>query len=109
MVYPKNITADTIVSYVRAMNNRRGSNIETVYNLIKGRVEAVEFTVGEGSPIVGKPLMELSLKPGVLIATIQRGRTQIAPRGQDVIEPGDSVVVVTKDMALTNIKDILKK
>ena len=46
IVYPKNITADTIVSYVRAMNNRRGSNIETVYNLIKGRVEAVEFTIG---------------------------------------------------------------
>ena len=109
MVYPKNITADTIVSYVRAMNNRRGSNIETVYNLIKGRVEAVEFTIGNGSPVVGKPLMELVLKPGVLIATIQRGRTLIAPRGQDVIEPGDSVVVITKDMALTNIKDILKK
>ena len=109
IVYPKNITADTIVSYVRAMNNRRGSNIETVYNLIKGRVEAVEFIVGEGSPVVGKPLMELSLKPGVLIATIQRGRTQIAPRGQDVIEPGDSVVIVTKDQTLTNIKDILKK
>ena len=109
MVYPKNITADTIVSYVRAMNNRRGSNIETVYNLIKGRVEAVEFTIGNGSAVVGKPLMELALKPGVLIATIQRGRTLIAPRGQDVIEPGDSVVVITKDMALTNIKDILKK
>ena len=109
MVYPKNITADTIVSYVRAMNNRRGSNIETVYNLIKGRVEAVEFTIGNGSPVVGKPLMELALKPGVLIAIIQRGRTLIAPRGQDVIEPGDSVVVITKDMALTNIKDILKK
>jgi trk system potassium uptake protein TrkA len=91
------------------MNNRRGSNIETVYNLIKGRVEAVEFTIGEKSPIVGKPLMELALKPGVLIATIQRGRTLIAPRGQDVIEPGDSVVVITKDMSVTNIKDILKK
>lgn len=109
MVYPKNITADTIVSYVRAMNNRRGSNIETVYNLIKGRVEAVEFTIGNGSPVVGKPLMELALKPGVLIAIIQRGRTLIAPRGQDFIEPGDSVVVITKDMAITNIKDILKK
>ena len=109
MVYPKNITADTIVSYVRAMNNRGGSNIETVYNLIKGRVEAVEFTIGNGSPVVGKPLMELALKPGVLIAIIQRGRTLIAPRGQDFIEPGDSVVVITKDMAITNIKDILKK
>lgn len=107
-VYPKNITADTIVSYVRAVNNTRGSNIETVYNLIKGQVEAAEFTVTEDSPIVGVPLMDLSLKPGVLIATIQRGRNQIAPRGQDVIEPGDTVVIVTKGHTLSDITDILR-
>ena len=91
------------------MNNTSGSNIETVYSLFKGRVEAAEFTVSEGSPIVGKPLMELHLKPGVLIATIQRGRTQIAPRGQDVIQPGDSVVIVTKGISLNSITDILDK
>ena len=108
IVYPKNITADTIVSYVRAVNNTSGSNIETVYNLIKGEVEAAEFTVSDGSPIIGKPLMELSLKPGVLIATIQRGRSQIAPRGQDVILPGDTVVIVTKGITLNDITDILK-
>jgi trk system potassium uptake protein TrkA len=107
MVYPKNITADTIVSYVRALGNRRGSNIETVYNLIKGRVEAAEFTVSEDSPIIDPPLMELSLKPGVLIATIQRGKTHITPHGQDVIESGDSVVIVTKDLPLSDITDIL--
>lgn len=108
IVYPKNITAEIIVSYVRAMNNAGSSNIETLYSLNKGKVEAAEFTVLEGSPIVGKPLMELSLKSGVLIAAIQRGRVQISPRGQDVIEPGDSVVIVTKDLALNDITDILK-
>ena len=108
IIYPKNITADAIISYVRAMKNTRGSNIETVYNIIKGEVEAAEFTVGEKSPIVGKPLMHLSLKEGVLIAAIRRGRVQITPRGQDMIEPGDSVVVVTKNLALKDIKDILK-
>ncbi len=108
IVYPKNITADIIVSYVRAMTNAGSSNIETLYNLNKGKVEAAEFTVLDGSPIVGKPLMKLSLKPGVLIAAIQRGRVQITPRGQDVIEPGDSVVIVTKDLTLNDITDILK-
>jgi trk system potassium uptake protein TrkA len=108
IIYPKNITADIIVGYVRAMNNPSGSNIETVYNLNKGKVEAAEFTILEGSPIARKPLMELSLKPDVLIATIQRGRTLITPRGHDMIEPGDSVVIVTKDLTLTDIADILK-
>jgi trk system potassium uptake protein TrkA len=108
VIYPKNITADIIVSYVRAMNNAGSSNIETLYNLNKGKVEAAEFSIREGSPIVGKPLMELSFKPDVLIAAIQRGRVQITPRGHDIIEPGDSVVIVTKDLELNDITDILK-
>lgn len=108
IVYPKNITADIIVSYVRAMTNAGSSSIETLYNLNHGKVEAAEFTVLAGSPIVGIPLMNLSLKPDVLVAAIQRGKTQITPRGQDVIEPGDSVVIVTKDLELNDITDILK-
>lgn len=108
IVHPKNITADIIISYVRAMNNSSSSNIETLYNLIKGKVEAAEFTVLEGSPIVGKPLMQLEFKPGVLIATIRRGNQQISPRGQTVIEPGDSIVIVTKDILLNDVTDVLK-
>lgn len=108
IIYPKNITADTIIGYVRAMKNTNGSNVETVYNIIKGKVEAAEFTIGESSPVVGKAIMHLSLKEGVLIAAIRRGRTQITPHGQDVILAGDSVVVVTKGLAVKDIKDILK-
>lgn len=108
IVYPKNITADMIISYVRALNNTRGSNIETLYKIVKGKAEAAEFTVGEGSPIVGKPLAELNFKPNVLIASILRGKASIIPRGQAVIEAGDSVVVVTKGITLEDISDILK-
>ena len=108
VIHPKYIAAQMILSYVRAMNNAGSSNIETLYHLNKGKVEAAEFTVLEGSPIIGKPLMELELKSDVLIALIQRGKTQIAPRGQDVIEAGDLVVIVTKGIALNDITDILK-
>ena len=97
-----------IVSYVRGMSNAGSSSIETLYHLSRGKVEAAEFTVLEGSPIIGTPLMQLDFKPGVLVAMIQRGRTQITPRGQDIIEAGDSVVIVTKGIALNDITDILK-
>ena len=90
------------------MTNAGSSSIDTLYNLNHGKVEAAEFTVLAGSPIVGIPLMNLSLKPDVLVAAIQRGKAQITPRGQDVIEPGDSVVIVTKDLELNDITDILK-
>ena len=109
VVHPKHIAAEIIVSYVRGMSNAgKGSSIETLYHLNKGKVEAAEFTVLEGSPIIGKPLMELDLKPNVLVAMIQRGRTPITPRGQDVIEAGDLVVIVTKGITLRDITDIIK-
>ena len=108
IVYPKNITADMIISYVRAVNNTRGSNIETLYKIVKGKAEAAEFTIGEGSPIIGRPLSELSFQQNVLIAAIQRGGAHIAPRGQSVIEAGDSVIVVTKGIVLNDISDILR-
>ncbi|MBE6578032.1 MAG: Trk system potassium transporter TrkA [Ruminococcaceae bacterium] len=107
-VYPKAITADMIVRYVRAMKNTMGSNVETLYNVIKGKVEASEFIVRENSPITGVPLAELKFKDNVLIAAILRGKKVIIPRGYDVICPGDNVVIVSGTMALHDICDVLR-
>ena len=108
VVCPKNVTSDVILRYVRANENYRGSNMETLYNIIQDKVEAAEFIVQDGSPIVGKPLAELPFKRNVLVACILRGGEVFIPRGQDTIEVGDSVVVVTMDLALTDIADVLK-
>ena len=108
VVCPKNVTSDMILRYVRATKNAQGSNIETLYNIIQGKVEATEFIVKDGSPIVGVPLMQLKFKPNVLVASILRGETVIIPRGQDAIEAGDAVVVITKGMALQDVADVLE-
>ena len=81
--------------------------MQTLYNIIEDQVEAAEFIVNEGSPIVGKPLSELTFKPNVLVASIVRGKTVLIPRGGDSIEAGDSVIVVTKDLTLEDIVDVL--
>lgn len=107
-ICPKNITSDMILRYVRAMKNTIGSNVETLYNIIKGKVEAAEFIVKENSPVTAKPLCELEFKNNVLVAAILRGENVIIPRGYDTIEPGDAVVIVSKLMALHDISDILK-
>ncbi len=107
-IYPKSITADNIVRYVRALKNSTGSNMETLYNVIKGKVEAAEFIVGTGAPVLGKPLMELPIRKEVLIAAIIRRDEVIIPRGADVITTGDHVVVVAPTMALKDIADILE-
>lgn len=107
IVCPRTLTADYILRYVRAMNNTVGSNMETLYNIIPGKVEASEFIVKDCSPITGKPLSELCFKKDVLIASITRGNEVIIPRGQDTIEAGDAVVIVSK-LALHDVTDVLK-
>jgi len=108
IIYPKNITSETIARYVRAMKNTIGSNVETLYSIVKGKIEAAEFSIKDGSPIVGIPLSKLHLKPNVLIAAILRGRTVITPHGNDEIQAGDSVVIVSGHTEMQDITDILK-
>ena len=107
-IYPKSITADIILRYARAMKNTVGSNVETMYNVIKGKVEASEFIVRENSPITNIPLSQLKFKDNVLVAAILRDGKVIIPRGYDVILSGDAVVIVSGIMALYDICDVLR-
>lgn len=108
VLYPKYITAEYIIQYVRAMQNSIGSNVETLYRLIENKVEALEFCVGEQSPVTGVPLKDLKLKENLLICCINRKGRIITPGGQDTIEMGDTVVVVTTNTGFRDLRDILK-
>lgn len=107
-IYPKNITAEYIVRFVRAKKNSLGSNIETMHFILDGKAEALEFRIKENSPIIDKKLEELNLKDNILIACITRGGKIIVPRGQDMILKGDTVIVVTLKEGFKDINDILK-
>ena len=108
VVDPKAITTDRIIGYVRAKNNSvRADEIETLYNLYDGRVEAVEFIAGDDSPVVGKRLMDLNLKNNLLVTCIQRGGKILIPGGQDKILPGDSALIVTSHLGLSQLSEIL--
>ena len=107
-IYPKHITAEIIARYVRATQNSMGSNMETLYQVIKDKVEAAEFVVHEASAITDIPLLELKFKPDVLIGAIIHEGQVLSPRGHDMIRPGDSVIVVSKLLELHDLTDILK-
>ncbi len=109
VIYPKYLTADYIVQYVRARQNSIGSNVETLYKLFEGRAEALEFTIKEASEVTDVPLMNLNLKPNLLICCINRHGKILTPRGQNTIKVGDTVIVVTTNRGLDDIRDILKE
>lgn len=105
---PKYLTTSSILSYVRSMANAAGSNIESLYHIVGNKVEAIEFRISEKIPgLVGIPLKELELKNNMLICAIIRKRDAIVPGGNDRIELGDSVVVVSKEHRFSDITDIL--
>ncbi len=107
-ICPKNITSDIIARYVRAKSNTQGSNVETMYNIIQDEVEASEFIVKENSPIAGAPLKLLKFKENVLVASILRDGAVMIPHGDDIIQAGDAVVIVTKQLGIQDVTDVLR-
>ncbi|MBR1477120.1 MAG: Trk system potassium transporter TrkA [Lachnospiraceae bacterium] len=108
VTFPSLLSADVITKYARSMNATLESNMENLYKLEDGRVEAMEFLINEASKVTDTPLMNLKLKPSLLIGAIIRNGKAILPGGQDEILVGDSVVVITTHKKLNDIKEILE-
>ena len=79
-----------------------------MYHLFDERAEAIEFKVKEASAVTDKKLKELTLKPNTLVSFINRAGKIIIPTGNDSIEVGDSVMIVTKNKGFTALTDILR-
>ena len=107
VISPKNITANNILRYVRGLGNSDGSSVQTLYRIVDGKAEALEFTAVESFEFRGVPIKDMHIRKNILLACIIRGGKVIYPHGGDTIELGDSVIVVAKsDEALRDLEDI---
>lgn len=94
VVCPKDLVANNIVRYVRAMQNQTGAAV-SVHAIADGQVEAMEFHVDENTKGCGTPLKNLKPKANVLIASITHGSVTEIPNGDSMFHAGDSLVIVT--------------
>lgn len=108
IISPKLITSYTIIRYVRSLQNSMGSNVETLYRIVNDKAEALEFKVCDNCKVINIPLIDLPTKDNLLICCINRNGKIIIPRGNDMLHPGDTVIVVTSNRGLDDIEDILK-
>jgi len=109
-VSPKDLMAQRIVGYVRALSNSsEDSTIEALYYLVDGRVTATEFVVGHAARCVGTPLMDLRLRKDVLLACVIRNGKSYIPDGRTVIQPEDKVVVITTNRNIKALDEILSE
>lgn len=106
IVTPKDITANIILGYARAMENTGSAEMRAVYKIAGDSVEAVEFRVAAQEGLTSIPLKDLRLKKNILIASIVHEKKTIIPDGSSQLEEGDTVVIVT-GRRLMSINDIL--
>ena len=108
IVSPKDIVADRIISYIRALANKRGSNVLTLYRLVNNQVEALEFLAKKQERFYNKPLKDLKVKENCLIACIIRQSEIIIPNGDVCIQQDDNVIVVTTHKNFDDLSDIFE-
>ena len=108
-VSSKTIAANQILGYVRALENSGASSVQTLYKLVNDRVEALEFRIEtEAAFYIGRTLKELQLKDDVIIGCILRKGKIIYPCGDDTIENGDNVIVITARSGFKNFEEIFR-
>lgn len=107
VVYPRYITSEAIIAYVRAKKASMNSDIETLYHMFDQQAEAIEFRVEKKSAVTNIPFKDLSLKKNLLVSFINRNGDIIIPNGMDCILPGDTVMIVTTHTGFHDIQDIL--
>jgi trk system potassium uptake protein TrkA len=85
-INPRSVTISKILRHIR-----RG-RIRGVYSLFEGAAELIEAEALETSTLVGKPLREIDIGPGIRIGAVIRGDEVIMPTGSVRVEAGDFVV-----------------
>jgi len=109
IVSPRSVTVDNILRYVRARVNSHGTTVEKLYRLVGGKAEALEFIAKAGDPYIGIPLKDLTSRPGTLVAVIVRKGKVIVPFGNDHIEGGDSVVIISSESGISDLNEVIRK
>ncbi|QGU94666.1 Trk system potassium transporter TrkA [Clostridium bovifaecis] len=100
VIIPKVIVANQILKYVR------GNNIESLYRIVDGKVEILEFIADEESKLLNLPLKQVEFRQGVIIATIVRKKKVIIPHGNDSIQNGDRIIVIAKEKNISKLEDL---
>lgn len=109
IISPRELFASNIIRYVRGMQSSRGSEFKTLYRLVNNKIEASEFVISKASKkLTSIPLKDLHMKKNILLACIIRENQVIIPSGKDTLEPLDSVIIISANDVINDVKDILE-
>jgi trk system potassium uptake protein TrkA len=86
----------------------QGSELIVLSKLIQGQAELIEFIADENMMLADKPISELGLPSGLIIASIHRGGNVIIPTGETEIEEGDRVLIFCLLSEVNDLEKLLR-
>lgn len=103
----EDVAADRILGYSRSLLNAEDNDaVESLYRLMDGKIEFIEFNIDEKDKNLNIPLKELRLKRNILLGCIIREGRTIIPRGDDMLKSGDSALIATVNTQIARLEDI---
>jgi trk system potassium uptake protein TrkA len=101
-ISPRSVTISRVLQHVR-----RG-RIRAVHSVQKGQAEIMEAEALETSSMVGAPLRDLELPPGLRIGAIYRDGKVIKPNGDVRIKPKDRVVLFATAETVKQVEQMFR-
>ena len=108
VVTPKSISSDIIVRYVRGIQSSEGNDCKTMYHIVDGSIEALEFSVPQNSKLINIPLKDLNIRKDILLACIIHEGKVITPTGKDIIEANDTLIIIAPNLSVRTLEDIIE-
>ena len=108
VVSPYRLTAAELARYLRAVDVQENCAVKALYKIAGEKVEALLFNINSDERFVGKKLMELQLRKGVLLAAVIRGKTASIPSGSFELEHNDDLIVISSGKQILGLEDILQ-
>jgi len=100
-VSPRLTAVDRILRYVRK------GRVISVTSFREEEAESIELIAAPNSRVVGKQLMDLRLPRECIIGAISRPDGEvIVPRGQDMIQPGDRVIIFALERSVSKLESV---
>jgi len=108
IISTKSVACNDILRVVRSRSSRSTASVERVYRLMEGQAEALEFIAQAGDKYIHVPLKDLQIIPDALVAVIVREGQVKVPFGNDTIEVGDYVVVISRKAGLSALGQVFR-
>jgi len=101
IISPRSLTISLTLQVIRGHGVRSGAA------LLGDQIEIMEIEAIRGGRLTSAPLMEVGLPKGVLVAALRRDDELVVPQGNDQVQSGDRVLLITTSKIASRVSEYL--